>query len=73
MTIQGEPLGGGLSSGSKVAAFVKRRFGGEVWPHTGWPWLKDLGSGSSSPARNTRGRRLPVRPPLDSLTVRIAG
>lgn len=34
---------GGLWSGPKVAAFVKGRFGVEVWPQTGWQWLKDLG------------------------------
>jgi transposase len=41
--LQGEPPDGGLWSGPKVAAFVKARFGVEVWPQTGWQWLKDLG------------------------------
>jgi transposase len=41
--LQAEPPDGGLWSGPKVAAFVKDRFGVEVWPQTGWPWLKDLG------------------------------
>ncbi len=43
MAVQGEPADGGLWSGPKVAAFVKRRFGVDVWPQTGWQWLKDLG------------------------------
>src|SRR3954465_2361095 len=30
--LQGEPPDGGLWSGPKVAAFVKARFGVEVWP-----------------------------------------
>ena len=34
--LQGEPSDGGLWSGPKVAAFVKDRFGVEVWPWTGW-------------------------------------
>ena len=38
-----EPPDGGLWSGPKVATFVKDRFGVEVWPQTGWQWLKDLG------------------------------
>jgi len=41
--LQAEPPDGGLWSGPKVAAFVKDRFGVEVWPQTGWQWLKDLG------------------------------
>ena len=41
--LQLEPPDGGLWSGPKVAAFVKDRFGVEVWPQTGWQWLKDLG------------------------------
>lgn len=41
--LQVEPPDGGLWSGPKVAAFVKDRFGVEVWPQTGWQWLKDLG------------------------------
>ncbi|MBN9121487.1 MAG: winged helix-turn-helix domain-containing protein [Planctomycetes bacterium] len=41
--LQAEPPDRGLWSGPKVAAFVKDRFGVEVWPQTGWPWLKDLG------------------------------
>jgi transposase len=41
--LQAEPPDGGLWSGPKVAAFVKGRFGVEVWPQTGWQWLRDLG------------------------------
>ncbi len=41
--LQLEPPDGGLWSGPKVAAFVKDRFGVEVWPQTGWQWLRDLG------------------------------
>jgi transposase len=41
--LQAEPPDGGLWSGPKVAAFVKDRFRVEVWPQTGWQWLKDLG------------------------------
>jgi transposase len=41
--LRAEPPDGGLWSGPKVAAFVKDRFGAEVWPQTGWQWLKDLG------------------------------
>lgn len=41
--LQAEPPDGGLWSGPKVAAFVKDRFGVEVWPQTGWQWLKSLG------------------------------
>ena len=41
--LQADPPDGGLWSGPKVAAFVRDRFGVEVWPQTGWQWLKDLG------------------------------
>jgi transposase len=41
--LQGTPPDGGLWSGPKVAAFVKDRFGVDVWPQTGWLWLKNLG------------------------------
>ena len=41
--LQADPPDGGLWTGPKVAAFVKARFGVEVWPQTGWQWLKDLG------------------------------
>ena len=41
--LQGRPPDGGLWSGPKVADFVRDRFGVEVWPQTGWQWLKDLG------------------------------
>lgn len=41
--LQAEPPDGGLWSGPKVAAFVRDRFGVEVWPQTGWQWLKGLG------------------------------
>lgn len=41
--LRAEPPDGGLWSGPKVAAFVKDRFGVEVWPQTGWQWLTDLG------------------------------
>ncbi len=41
--LQAEPPDGGLWSGPKVAAFVKNRFGVEVWPQTGWQWLKNFG------------------------------
>jgi len=41
--LQTDPPDRGLWSGPKVAAFVKDRFGVEVWPQTGWQWLKDLG------------------------------
>ena len=36
-------IGGREANNPKVAAFVKDRFGVEVWPQTGWQWLKDLG------------------------------
>lgn len=42
-TLQAEPPDGGLWTGPKVAAFVKDRFGVEVWPQTGWQWLRNLG------------------------------
>jgi transposase len=41
--LQAEPHDGGLWSGPKVAAFVRDRFRVEVWPQTGWQWLKNLG------------------------------
>jgi transposase len=41
--LQAEPPDGGLWSGPKVATFVKDRFGVEVWPQTGWQWLRGLG------------------------------
>ena len=41
--LRAEPSDGGLWSGPKVADFVKDQFGVEVWPQTGWQWLKDLG------------------------------
>lgn len=41
--LQAVPPDGGLWSGPKVAAFVRDRFGAEVWPQTGWQWLKNLG------------------------------
>ena len=41
--LQADPPDGGLWGGPKVAAFVRDRFGVEVWPQTGWQWLKDLG------------------------------
>jgi len=41
--LQGEPPDGGLWTGPKVAGFVRDRFGVDVWPQTGWQWLKDLG------------------------------
>jgi transposase len=41
--LQTAPPDGGLWSGPKVAAFVKDQFGVEVWPQTGWQWLRDLG------------------------------
>ena len=41
--LQTEPPDGGLWSGPKAATFVGDRFGVEVWPQTGWQWLKDLG------------------------------
>ena len=47
--LQGEPSDGGLWSGPKVATFVKDRFGVEVWPQTGWQWLKNLGFRSVVP------------------------
>jgi transposase len=37
------PPDGGLWTGPKVAAFVRTRWGIEVWPQTGWKWLRDLG------------------------------
>ena len=41
--LQAAPPDGGLWTGPEVAAFVGDRFGVEVWPQTGWQWLKDLG------------------------------
>ncbi len=41
--LQAEPPNRGLWTGPKVAAFVKGRFGVEVWPQTGWQWLTSLG------------------------------
>jgi transposase len=38
-----DPPDSGLWSGPTVAAVVQGRFGVEVWPRTGWPWLQDLG------------------------------
>jgi transposase len=37
------PPDGGLWSGPKVAAHVRGRWGVEVWPQTGWRWLRELG------------------------------
>ncbi len=41
--LKSEPPDGGLWSGPKVAAFALERFGIEVWPQTGWDWLRRLG------------------------------
>ncbi len=41
--LQQEPPGGGLWSGSKVAAYVHNRWGVRACPQTGWRWLKKLG------------------------------
>ena len=41
--LQEPPPDHGLWSGPKVAALVRDRFGVEVWPQTGWQWLKNLG------------------------------
>src|SRR5262245_38568348 len=41
--LQGRPPDGGLWSGPKVAAFARGRFGVQVWPQTGWEWLRRLG------------------------------
>jgi hypothetical protein len=40
--LQAGPPDRGLWSGPKVAVYVKDRFGVEVWPQTGWQWLKEL-------------------------------
>ena len=40
---QGEAPDGGLWSGPKVAAYVADRWGVNVWPQTGWRWLRRLG------------------------------
>jgi transposase len=41
--VKRRPPDGGLWTGPKVAAFVLDRWGVEVWPQTGWKWLRDLG------------------------------
>lgn len=41
--LKNRPPDGGLWSGPKVAAFVRREWGVEVCPQTGWKWLRDLG------------------------------
>jgi transposase len=41
--LQADPPDGGVWCRPKVAAFVRDRFGVEVWPQTGWQWLGDLG------------------------------
>lgn len=41
--LKAEPADGGLWSGPKAAAFARERFGVEVWPQTGWDWLRRLG------------------------------
>lgn len=41
--LQADPPDGGLWSGPKVAAWAKQRFGVDVWPQTGWDWLRKLG------------------------------
>ena len=42
-TLQGRPDDGGLWTGTKVAAFVRDRWGVAVRVETGWRWLKGLG------------------------------
>jgi transposase len=41
--LKNRPADGGLWGGPKVAAFVRRKWGVEVCPQTGWKWLVDLG------------------------------
>jgi transposase len=41
--LKSRPPDGGLWSGPKVAAFVRREWGVAVCPQTGWKWLVDLG------------------------------
>ena len=43
VALSADPPDGGLWSGPKVAAFARERFGVEVWPQTGWDWLRKLG------------------------------
>jgi transposase len=41
--LKNRPPDGGLGSGPKGAAFVRRTWGVEVCPQTGWKWLVGLG------------------------------
>ncbi len=43
VALKRRPSDGGLWAGPKVAAHVRDRWGVEVWPQTGWRWLRDLG------------------------------
>ena len=52
--LQAAPPDGGLGSRPKVAAFVKDRFGAEVWPRPAGSGSRISGSGSWSHARGTR-------------------
>ena len=41
--LAGEPPGGGLWSGAKVAAWIAARTGVATWPQLGWVYLRRLG------------------------------
>src|SRR5262249_44525128 len=41
--LKGRPPDAGLWTGPKVAAYVRDRWGVDVWPPTGWRWLVELG------------------------------
>ena len=71
--LQGQPDDGGLWTGAKVAAYVRDRWGVEVYPQTGWEWLRGLGFSSqvprpshpeaATPAERRAWKRRPGRPP----------
>jgi transposase len=47
--LQRSPPDGGLWTGTKVAAFVRDRWGVQVCKPTGWGWLRGLGSSPQVP------------------------
>jgi transposase len=71
--VQQPPPDGGLWTGPKVAAYVRDRWGVEVYPQTGWEWLRGLGFSlqvprpshpeAATPAERRAWKRRPGCPP----------
>jgi transposase len=70
--LQQAPPDGGLWTGPKVTAYVRRRWGVAVCKQTGWEWLRGLGfslqvprpshPGAATPAARRAWKRRPGRP-----------